>query len=76
VKLSARQVLALPLPADRAAWDDAAVNAQKVPGTTGAARHEALAAFGAAACAAYGVASDELLPWWLGRVADPVAPPI
>jgi hypothetical protein len=71
LKLSARQVLDLPLPADRAAWDDAARCAQEVPGTTGAGRREALAAFAAAGCAAYGVTGpegDELAAWWLGLV--------
>jgi methylase of polypeptide subunit release factors len=67
LKLSARQVLELPLPADHAAWDEAARCAQKVPGTQGDARREALAAFAAAGCAAYGVADDELVAWWLHR---------
>jgi methylase of polypeptide subunit release factors len=67
LKLSARQVLELPLPADHAAWDEAARCAQKVPGTQGNARREALAAFAAAGCAAYGVADDDLVAWWLHR---------
>jgi hypothetical protein len=64
-------VLDLPLPADRAAWDDAARCAHAVPGTTGEERREALAAFAAAGCAAYGVTGpegDELAAWWLGLV--------
>jgi methylase of polypeptide subunit release factors len=67
-KLSARQVLALPLPVNRDAWDEAAICAQKVAGTTGAARREALEAFGVAGCAAYAVAPGEVLEWWLARI--------
>jgi predicted RNA methylase len=68
VKLSARQVLGLPLPADHAAWADATVLARIVPGTPGPARRRALEAYGAAACRAYGVEPGDLLPWWLGRI--------
>jgi hypothetical protein len=74
VKLSARQVLALPLPADDDAWDEAADLARRVRVTVDEVkRRDALAAYGAAACAAYGVDSSELLAWWLDRVPASVA---
>jgi methylase of polypeptide subunit release factors len=72
VKLSARQVLDLPLPVDRAAWDTAATLARAVPATAPEGRREALAAFGAAACAAYDVAASTVLPWWLDRASGGV----
>jgi hypothetical protein len=71
VKLSARQVLALPLPAHEDAWDDAAALARRVLAMVDPAkRRDALAAFGAAGCAAYGVEPGELLEWWLERLPD------
>ena len=69
VKLSARQVLDLPLPVDRAAWDDAAALARAVSASAPEDRRGALAAFGEAACAAYDVAAPMVLPWWLDRAA-------
>jgi hypothetical protein len=74
VKLSARQVLGLPLPADENAWDHAARLARAaaaVPRADHAARAAALAEYGAAACVAYGVASSDMLDWWLTRALDP-----
>lgn len=68
VKLSARQVLDLPLPADRAAWDDAAALARAVPPVHDPGRRAALERYGAAACVAYGVDPGDVLPWWLGRL--------
>ena len=58
VKLSATQLRRLPLPRPGADWDAAAA----------ALRVGDLAAAGAAACAAYGVATDPVLGWWLARL--------
>lgn len=67
IKLSARQVASLPLPTDAEAWDEGASLArlaQQQPGR----RSEHLTALGRAMCSAYGVAPDEVLPWWLERL--------
>lgn len=69
VKLSARQVLEVPLPTDHGAWHHATVLARAVAGEPGEApRRGLLAEFGAVACAAYGVAPSELLDWWMRRI--------
>lgn len=63
MRLRAQEVLALPLPADRAAWDDAAARLR-----AGAP----VAEVGAAMDAAYGLADDaELLGWWRERLPAP-----
>ena len=65
IKLSARQVAALPLPEEREPWDAAAVvvrRAQLEP----EGRRALLAEAGALMCQAYGVAED-VLDWWLDR---------
>ncbi len=62
IKLSARQVAALPLPADRPAWDRAAAlvrAAQREP----ASRGDLLVEAGRLMCAAYGT-SEAALDWW------------
>jgi hypothetical protein len=66
VRLRAAEVLELPLPADRARWDDAARLLQQ---------GRPLAEVGAAMDAAYGLeGDDELLAWWLERAdAAPAA---
>jgi hypothetical protein len=68
VKLAARQVLEVPLPADGAAWAEAAA---LVAGhdATRAADPERLRAVGEAMCRAYGVEADPLLGWWWERLA-------
>ncbi|HEX7094889.1 MAG TPA: N-6 DNA methylase [Acidimicrobiales bacterium] len=68
VKLSARQVLDLPLPAHRAAWDAAAAAARAVPASRGDGRRRALERYGVAACEAFGVDPDAVMPWWLARL--------
>jgi predicted RNA methylase len=68
VKLSARQVLSLPLPDDHGAWEEAARCAQKVPGTAGEARISALRDYAVAATQAYGVEPGDLVEWWLARI--------
>jgi hypothetical protein len=65
IKLSARQVAALPLPGDAAAWDEAAglVREAQAQGRT-----DLVVAAGEAMCRAYGVA-DGVLGWWEGRLS-------
>jgi len=78
IKLSARQVAALPLPADGAAWADgaAAARAATAAGEAGDApgwRH-ALATLADAMGAAYGSEDPSLRAWWWERV-ERLAPP-
>jgi hypothetical protein len=69
--VAARDVAELPLPADAAAWDDAAVALRAVataPGPLGGGGPtEALDAFTAAAAAAYG-SPPEVVAWWRARL--------
>jgi hypothetical protein len=66
IKVAAPDLLALPLPADRGAWDEAAAAARAV--TTGAAAESPAARdrFLAAATAAYATAPT-LPAWWRER---------
>lgn len=75
IKLSARQVLDLPLPHDRVAWDEAAALARQAAEVAAIAeagrtddRRAALEAYGVAACRAYGVDPEALMSWWLDRL--------
>lgn len=68
IKLSARQVLALPLPSDGRAWDEGADALRAVAATVDeeawrAAMHD----FGVAMGRAF-AADDEVLGWWFGRL--------
>ena len=69
IKLSARQILDLPLPRPGADWDAAARAAERAAGadreSVWAAAVEELAV---RICAAYRVPSDELVPWWRSRL--------
>ena len=69
VKLSARQVAALPLPADGEAWAAGAVLAQRAQeAATPAEREARLRETAAVMARAYGEADDgEALRWWLDR---------
>ncbi|MCW2816523.1 MAG: hypothetical protein JWN84_3978 [Nocardioides sp.] len=67
IKLSARQVAALPLPADTVAWDVGADLARAAQDADEAERPSALRAVAGAMCAAYD--DDAALDWWLDRVA-------
>jgi hypothetical protein len=58
IKLSARQLAALPLPTNQDAWSRAA----------GHARQNDLIRMGEAMCDAYGVPGDELMAWWVPRL--------
>jgi N-6 DNA Methylase len=69
VKLSARQVLAVPLPADRAAWEDGALAARMAATGPAEARRSHLLAVGEAMVAAYRVRTPApLLSWWAARL--------
>ncbi|WP_203231302.1 HsdM family class I SAM-dependent methyltransferase [Nocardioides caldifontis] len=71
VKLSARQVAALPLPSDRGAWDEGAALARAAQDDPGRPAGERLRPLGAAMCAAYGLSTveqGEVLDWWCGRL--------
>ena len=71
LKLSAKQVLALPLPADRStAWDDAATAYQQAHTTTDAdRRHALLTECGSHMATAYGTPENERLrAWWTARL--------
>ncbi|MPY92156.1 MAG: N-6 DNA methylase [Acidimicrobiia bacterium] len=64
VKLSARQVLEVPLPADRGAWDDAAAALRDAPDSIGSligANRTMLRAYGL-------VGAEDLLRWWTSRL--------
>ncbi|KRA32609.1 MULTISPECIES: N-6 DNA methylase [unclassified Nocardioides] len=65
VKVSARQVAALPLPVDRGRWDEGAVLAQRAQ-RAGDNRPEVLAELARVMTDAYD-GSDEALAWWLAR---------
>ena len=72
IKLSARQVANLPLPADRAAWAEGAHAARQAATASAsgdrAAWHGALNRLGSAMCTAYGVDAESVLTWWWERV--------
>jgi SAM-dependent methyltransferase len=72
VKLSARQVATLPLPADLEAWDAGAELARATQEASAAGRPEALRAVAEAMCAAYG--DHAALAWWLQRAESRVRP--
>jgi hypothetical protein len=72
IKLSAKQLLAMPLPRDRAAWGVAATHfkAASVAGSD-AVRARELRAFGEASCAAHALedrSRREVLGFWLARL--------
>jgi hypothetical protein len=67
IKLSARQLAALPLPRRRGAWDRGADLARAAHATkTGAQRDRLLGQCAAQMCTAYGV-TGEVLEWWTAR---------
>jgi hypothetical protein len=72
IKLSARQVATLPLPAGRAAWDAGATlaRAATMAGRAGDLDgwRGALDRLGQVMCRAYGVPPDPLLAWWSARL--------
>ena len=75
IKLSAGQAASLPLPADRAAWDEGAALAERATraGRSGAEDavavwRAALGALGRVMCSAYGVDDEGLLGWWSAQI--------
>jgi methylase of polypeptide subunit release factors len=66
VKLSAKQVAALPLPVDTAAWDEAAALLPAAQEDDGA-RAGLLEQAARLMCAAYDARDPSLLGWWLDR---------
>ncbi len=77
IKLSARQVLDLPLPKDGAEWDRGAELAKSLAADLSAAQrssHDAeapndqLAELGRTMCRAYEVQDPEILAWWINRL--------
>ena len=71
LKLSASQVLSLPLPPSSAAWDSAAALIRDASNTSSSAPHrkQRLEEAGALMCDAYGVCdADQLMNWWRGRL--------
>ena len=73
IKLSARQVAALPLPADTAAWAAGAAAARAATSAADAADGDAwiaaLRQLGTAMDAAYSVPSTEVSSWWWERIS-------
>ncbi len=72
IKLSAKQVMRLPIPCNGAAWAEGADVYRAAQESAGRCeRRKRLAAFGERMCEAYGVPADDagpLLGWWLGRL--------
>ena len=70
LKLSASQVLGLPLPANSAVWDSAAELIRDASGSSSSQkRTRKLQEAGALMCDAYGVTdADQLMNWWRGRL--------
>ena len=70
LKLSASQVLGLPLPANSAAWDSAAELIRDASGASSSQkRTQKLQEAGALMCDAYRVCdADQLMNWWRGRL--------
>ena len=69
IKLSARQVLSLPVPADDDLWHQGAELAAAVA-ATGGDRAPLLRALAETMCAAYGQPAEPLTSWWLGRLPE------
>jgi len=71
LKMSARQVMELPLPADGAAWSAGAAAFELAHSACGDEYDRAITAFGEVMCGAYGLEGDNLaglMGWWLGRL--------
>lgn len=74
VKVSARQLAALPLPRDRAAWDEAATllrgmvpDAHHLEPTESSALRQGLPEVARLMCVGYDVDDDAVLTWWRQR---------
>ena len=64
IRLTARQVAALPLPADRSRWDDGAEAARAIHEAGVEAPAGEWRRLGEVMCGAYGVPTTPLLDWW------------
>lgn len=72
LRLSASDLLALPLPADRAAWDEAAARFAEASSAGATDRTPLLRSSAEAMTAAYGLrGDDELVTWWQARLPRP-----
>ncbi len=73
LKLSASQVLSLPLPEKSAIWDTAAAMVRDASrASLSEKRTQLLQEAGALMCDAYGVSdADQLMNWWRGRLSRP-----
>lgn len=75
LKLAARQILELPVPVDRDAWDDAVrllARARSDAANSGASPAIEWAAFGRLMEASWGRTGDDVLEWWLPRVESSI----
>lgn len=74
IKLAARDVLALPLPGDRTAWERGTKAFCALQSNNRAAhREELLSSYGSAMCEAYGLSAQDsaiLLGWWMQRARN------
>lgn len=68
IKLSAEQLLALPLPEPGPAWEAAAALVRAAQQEGEATRRAKLVEAGGLMCAAWGLAREPLLGWWEGRL--------
>lgn len=72
IKLSARQLLEMPLPRERASWRESADALREAAGeTAGDARRAAVERFARASCAAHGLAAadtDAVVAFWRARL--------
>lgn len=73
IKLSATQVLAVPLPTRSRLWDLGVERLRDAAGSADDPREwaEAMRAYGAAMCEAYGVDDADVLDWWTARLRAP-----
>lgn len=76
IKLSAKQTLALPIPEEGPAWDEAAKLLSQAQGSADpSARFRHLLEFARASCCAYRVPPDQervLIEWWSRRLGEPI----
>jgi hypothetical protein len=69
LKLSARNLLKLPLPSDDDKWNLGSEHLRNAHALSGSRRTEELRAFGYMMCGAYGLSGQpEIMDWWLERL--------
>ncbi|TML16532.1 MAG: hypothetical protein E6G39_05625 [Actinobacteria bacterium] len=74
IKLSARQLLCLPVPDDDDLWGRGTELAAAIAVATGD-RSSLFRALGETMCAAYGQPSEPLTAWWMARLPESVLTP-